>query len=264
MKFDIPIFPTIKFAHSFSADSYHGELCKCENRLEITVITDGELKFDRCGERIVAKKGDVIFSDYLTDVLAFADKRHSHQTVCFALDARVLPFKIPFLTKVDQEPSVCRFLIDKIIRTYLCDPKNDLKLTGLFMQLLGELEAMHRQTEKNGSPGEFHYVERAKNYIHEHICEPIAQKDIAAHLEVTPQYLCAVFKKIEGCSVMRFINELKLSHVKTMMTEKRVTLAQASGQLGYTDPNYVSKLYRKYYQENITTAAKTLKYHRKL
>ena len=260
MKLNNPIFPSIRFAHSFSADSYHGQLYRCENKLEITSITEGELKFNRNGEEIVARKGDIVCTDYLTDIFAVADKRHSHQTVCFYLDVRCLPFKLPFLTRGTGELSACRFLIEKIIHTYLSDPQNDLKLTGLFLQLLGELEVANRPIPKDGSPGEIHYVERAKNYIHEHISESIMQKDIAAHLEVTPQYLCAVFKKLEGRSIMRFVNELKLSHIKTMIEGKGVTLAQVSSQLGYSDPNYVSKLYKKYYHEPITQAIKTIKY----
>ena len=58
---------------------------------------------------------------------------------------------------------------------------------------------------------------------------------------------------------MRFINEIKLTHVRSLMENDRLTLSQAAAQYGFSDPNYVSKLYRRYFNETITEAVKISK-----
>jgi len=136
------------------------------------------------------------------------------------------------------------------------NPENTLKLSGLFIQLIGEVEQAVRVSHIKASPGEIRYVDRAKKYIYEHISEPIAQNDIATFLDITPEYLCSIFKKCEGRSVIRFINETKLTRIKMLMENNQLSLRQASAQYGFSDPNYVSKLYKKYYNETITQAAK--------
>ena len=194
----------------------------------------------------------IICNGFKRPLTVSADEPHTHQTVCFAFDADLLPFTLPLLIRDSDGSSTCRFLIDKIIRTRLSSNKNNLKLSGLFLQLLGELQTLSADSSQVGSPSERRHVERAKKYVYEHISEPIVQKEIADHLDVTPQYLCAVFKKIEGSSLIHFVNEIKLAHIKDLMENKNLSLSQASMQLGFSDPNYVSKLYKKYYHENIS------------
>ena len=82
------------------------------------------------------------------------------------------------------------------------------------------------------------------------------QRAAAKSLGITPEYLCAVFRKSEGRSLIRFTNELKLENILELMRSKGVTLAEASAQYGFSDPNYVSRLYKKYFGENITEALK--------
>ena len=100
------------------------------------------------------------------------------------------------------------------------------------------------------------YVRQAKRYIFEHLSQPIKQSEIAAFLGITSEYLCNVFKKSEHTSVMRFINEAKLTQIRSMMESKGIPLHQAALQYGFADPNYVSRLYKKYYGRALTEEVK--------
>jgi len=250
--------PEILFAHKFTADKYHGCLPSSENKIEITVVAEGQLAVLQNGKKDVAKKGDIICNVYCNDLFVDTDEYHIHKTVGFLVTPDIISRmqEVSLVTHNMERLSVCLFLIDKIIRTYISDSKNTLKISGLFLQLLGELESINRIKYPLNSPGEIRYAGLAKKYIYEHISEPILQKDIANELGITPEYLCAVFKKVEGCSIIRFVNETKLTHIRRMMKSKKLSLNQASSQYGFFDQNYVSKLYKKYYQETITQAIK--------
>ena len=53
---------------------------------------------------------------------------------------------------------------------------------------------------------------------------------------------------------MQFVNRVKLSSIRTLMAKEGVKLYEAAEMFGYTDPNYVSKLFKKYYGMNITAS----------
>ena len=72
------------------------------------------------------------------------------------------------------------------------------------------------------------------------------------HLDISPEYLCAIFKKTEGITIMRYINKHKLEGIKTLMEQTNLHLYEAAGLYGYSDPNYVSRLYKQLFGYNIT------------
>ena len=61
-----------------------------------------------------------------------------------------------------------------------------------------------------------------------------------------------VFKKTEGISFQKYVNFEKLEAIKNLMEKEHVHLYEAAALFGYTDPNYVSRLFKKYYGYNIT------------
>lgn len=260
-KISVRQLPRFSFAHKFSMVGYRYRISALRpQETEISMITEGSLTVVHNGVQDVAQRGDIICNfGQVLDVSC--EGYHAHHTACFLVetDPDAPPPDLPLVIHAPQNSAACLRLIDKIIAASVLDPENHLKLSGLFLQLLGEVADACRGGAASRSPGERRYVESAKRYISDHINEPIAQSEIAAHLGITPEYLCSVFKKCEGCSVMRFINEIKLTRVRSLMENDRLSLAQAAPQYGFSDPNYVSKLYRRYFNETITEAVKISK-----
>ena len=53
---------------------------------------------------------------------------------------------------------------------------------------------------------------------------------------------------------MQFVNRVKLSSIRMLMAKENVKLYEAAQRYGYSDANYVSKLFKKYYGINITSS----------
>ena len=51
---------------------------------------------------------------------------------------------------------------------------------------------------------------------------------------------------------MQFVNRVKLSSIRMLMAKENLKLYEAAQRYGYSDANYVSKLFKKYYGINIT------------
>ena len=233
-------------AHFFSADHYKNVLESQKNALEITYIASGSLTFNINGEKYVAENGCIVCNRRLTPTLVEAPAYHGHYTVLF-YNFEVENYNLPAL--IPNPSSKAFSLIDKIISTKTLYPKNQLACVGLFIQLLGELESI---CNSNGDNAYNPYMRKIKKYIYDHMHEKITQREIAEYLNITPEYLCTVFKRSEGISLIQYINRLKLLNIKTVMENESITLRQAAEMYGYSDPNYVSHLYKKHFGYNIS------------
>lgn len=242
--------PRVLFAHKFSADEYHAVLPAYENRVEIACVTSGGFTLARGNTIIEAREGDVICNDYRLPLKIDACEPHSHHTFCVESELiEEYVGKIPLRTRSREVFGVCLRLTDEIIRIHTLDPGDVLRTSGLALRLVGELLP---GTGGDVSSGDMFYVQKAKNYIYEHMDEPVVQRTVAGQLGISPEYLCDVFKRAEGRSLIKYANTIKLEHIRDLMETKGLTLEKASALCGYGDPNYVSRLYRKYFNEKIT------------
>ena len=125
-------------------------------------------------------------------------------------------------------------------------------LTGLFLQVMEEYSHIARRLYDRDFPAYSPYVNRAKEYVYQNLQYPISEKEVAAHLGITPEYLCAVFKRANDMSLITFVNQAKLTRIRTEMEQENLRLYEAARRYGYTDANYVSRLYKRYFGKNIT------------
>lgn len=258
--FNIRSLPEVHFAHSYDADSYSNLMRKQDRTMEISYIKEGELHVTRDGEEMVAHTGDILCTLYRSETKIDTSRYHCHHTVCASAD--FIYYDAPteeslFLSTVISSPNHGKFeeFIDQLIYAKKIWPERRLKCSGLFLQLLDELSEECRRN-MNGGNGGFSYIGKAKKYIYNNINRPVTQKEVAASLGITPEYLCAIFKKYTGESMIRFINNRKLENICTLMKNENVPLYRAAEMYGFTDPNYVSRLYRRYHGVSITDDAR--------
>lgn len=118
-----------------------------------------------------------------------------------------------------------------------------------FMLLLSRLCAL---TDQAASPGIQRYCERAKTFVSRNISRSLTVGEIAGHLGISKNYLTNVFKEGEGIPLTEYISRCKLNHMTELMRRYGYSLAQAAEHVGYGDPNYVSRLFKKYYGATVT------------
>lgn len=246
--------PEIHFAHTFSADSYRNRMQPRPNTIEISYISKGSLHFNSTAEDLLIKSGGIILNPYLRPVRVQTNEYHEHHTVSFFMqfDLSDTPevSSVPISSVIPAPSERCYHLIDDIIRIHTLDADSGLKTAGLCLQLLYEMSV--NPDRRDISP----YIKKVKNYVFQHLNEPIRQADIADALGITPEYLCDIFKRCENTTVMSYVNRLKLDKIRTVMEKERLPLYKASELYGYADPNYVSRLYKKMFHANISDSIK--------
>lgn len=254
---DMTSLPALQFAHIFSADTYTNRFAPREGFLEIAWLSEGSLLLERDGKQVTARQGDVICLLYDKPVTITADTYHQHHTVgiCVAWQPRENPANglyLPLVTPAEVGTGKIQSIINRLIEEQFTCQSCRAKCAAEVFRLLCAIDACNRKAKRLPLPGEQLYAQLAKEYIHKHLYSPITQSAVAAHLSISPEYLCNVFKKAEGITLMRYCNQLKLQKIGELMDRENMRLQEAAALLGYQDPNYVSALYKKYYGCNIT------------
>ena len=88
-------------------------------------------------------------------------------------------------------------------------------------------------------------IRRAINFIREHYSENISLDLLADRLEITPEYLSALFNKEVGINFSTFLKRFRISQAKRLLKgtdEKIYTIAQ---QVGYNDPKYFNRVFKE-------------------
>ena len=247
--------PELTEAHIFSAPVFKYVLPVAKGEIEIMYIAEGEFSFKKNGEQFQCGHFDV--ACFIRDEVAteLAEKFHEHHTVCFKIPYVEAPdgdyLTIPDVLEFDSYSEIHR-IIDEIIRLHTLYPNRKNMIAGLYLQLLDEInEAALNATDKRRDASSL-YVYKAKEYIYNNLTRPITQREIADKLNITPEYFSSVFKSVCGMTPMRFINHVKLTKIRMLMAREGMKLYEAAECYGFTDPNYVSKLYKKLFGQNIT------------
>lgn len=89
----------------------------------------------------------------------------------------------------------------------------------------------------------------AKAYIEEHYdSEDLSLKEIAATVFATPAYVSSLFKKETGNSITEYITICRMRKAAELLQqEHELSLTAVSERVGYTDPYYFSRCFKKYY-----------------
>lgn len=254
---EILSLPQIKFAHTYQAESYHSILPEQDNCIEVSYIAEGCMPFRQGGQSYLAEKGDITCNLYKIDQHIMVDAFHCHHTVCASLSFQICDraldqLYLPPVTKSSADTALIRQMIDRLIY----DPDSYVgpvaKGAGWFLRILSEIDRCNKNNANLHLPGDQLYAARAKDYIHRHLHTAITQRQVAEHLGISPGYLCSIFKEVEQITLMQYVNTKKLENIKLLMEQKNLKLNQAASLYGYHDANYVSRLYKKMFQHNIT------------
>ena len=258
---EIYSLPQITFAHTYSCEKYLNSFKKSHNIIEIFYIADGKLLIESENQRVFAKQNDVVCFLHNNAVKISSPRFHTHHTVAAKVEWELMEnisngLYLPIVTPQVLDTAHIRKLIDDFIYGRNSYEESISKNACQFLRILTEIDRCNRNAISSPFHGDVLYAERAKKYIHKHLSMPITQAEVANHLGISPGYLCSVFKKVQGVPLMQYINKVKLEAISQIMEREHLKLYEAATLFGYTDANYVSRLYKKMFQHNISDKPK--------
>ena len=115
-------------------------------------------------------------------------------------------------------------------------------------QMRQKFELFYRQITENGDKeqdeGVSFLIRRADNMIKEYYNQGITLDEISRKLGVSEEYLSARFKKETGATFTETIKKYRVDKIKELLLSTSLKLTQIAEKTGYTDPKYMSKVFR--------------------
>lgn len=87
-------------------------------------------------------------------------------------------------------------------------------------------------------------VNQVKKYIVEHLDGDTSLYNLAEQVHFSQEYLLRIFKKKEGITILSYINDLKLTAAKQMLTDSELQVKEIADRLGFASQGYFGRFFR--------------------
>ncbi len=114
--------------------------------------------------------------------------------------------------------------------------------------LMYELDRIARQgiTPKKDKYRNY-YVTKTESIILGRYAEKITIRSIAKELDITPNYLSAIFKASAGVGFAERLLEVRVRKAEELIKEGRLSTAEIAQQVGYEDESHLRRRFKQYY-----------------
>lgn len=114
---------------------------------------------------------------------------------------------------------------------------------GIIVEILGILqrELMSKQHTSSKQSLAMH----VQQYIVQHYREPFRLKDLALHVDRTPNYISSVFREVTGRTPVEYLHQVRITSAREMLLNTDMTIKEISDYLGYCDQTYFNHIYKK-------------------
>jgi two-component system, response regulator YesN len=93
-------------------------------------------------------------------------------------------------------------------------------------------------------------IERAKQYIYHHFHETITLEQVSEMVHLSPTYFTKLFRETTDTTFIDFLTEVRLVKAKQLLLQNQLSLKEISYMIGYKDPNYFSRVFKKHFNQS--------------
>jgi two-component system response regulator YesN len=90
-----------------------------------------------------------------------------------------------------------------------------------------------------------HIVRATREFLEQHYAEDISLEDVAEQVNISPQYYSKLIKKTTGFNFIDWLSMLRVKKAKELLTNSDYTVKEVCFMVGYKDPNYFSRIFKK-------------------
>ena len=81
-------------------------------------------------------------------------------------------------------------------------------------------------------------------YLKAHVCDRVTLDILSEHFHFGKVYLCDVFKKNVGCTIITYHTDLKISEAKRLLRETDATVTEIADILGFESQSYFTRCFK--------------------
>lgn len=89
-------------------------------------------------------------------------------------------------------------------------------------------------------------MERAKEYIAQHIADEISLNAVAHYIDLSPNYFTTLFKEYTRETFMDYVIKIRIEKARELIQTGRYKVYEVANRVGYYDARYFSEIFKKY------------------
>ena len=118
-------------------------------------------------------------------------------------------------------------------------------ITQTIQHLLGHLFFNNRLFSPTQRTTDFHNLDSTLDYLRKNIDKPLTLQEMSNHAQLSKSHFARLFKEQTGYAPIDYFIRLKLQYACTQLSFTKQTIQEISFNLGYQDPYYFSRLFKK-------------------
>lgn len=88
-------------------------------------------------------------------------------------------------------------------------------------------------------------IEKAKEYINCNFFKQISLDDVSREVDISPYYFSKIFKDETGVNFIDYLTNIRIDKAKELLANSDLSMKEICGKVGYSDPNYFSRSFKK-------------------
>lgn len=206
--------------------------------MDLTYCIEGRMEYVYNDEHVTLRSGDAI----LFPQGSVRQRLYSEISTYYA--SFNVQFSIPFVPPVEGFLPKCvrsntLLMIETFSRDYdSVSPRKQEKLADIFSYLYHQL--LETTIDKENP-----HIKAIRQYIFSNLSQPLTIGDISEAVHLAPTYLCHLFKKETGQTVVEYITAQKIDLAKRLMITKELPLSSIAERAGFCDYKHFSHTFKK-------------------
>ncbi|WNR45471.1 response regulator transcription factor [Paenibacillus roseipurpureus] len=108
-----------------------------------------------------------------------------------------------------------------------------------FLEVCEKIEEKRKGKPKN-------VIERIQSFIEQRYADNLQISDIAKEVYLSSTYMCLLYKQETGETINDYVTKVRIEKAKELLSDPRIKFYEICDLVGYSDPSYFSKLFKKY------------------
>jgi two-component system, response regulator YesN len=88
-------------------------------------------------------------------------------------------------------------------------------------------------------------IQKALQYIDNHLNEELTQRDVAAHVYLNPSYFSVLFKEEIRLTFSEYITRRRIQHAKNLLISTKLSITDIAEESGYKTAKYFIKIFKE-------------------
>lgn len=270
---EFAVLPDVQYTGTSMFDPYWAREFHVSKRNEILHLVDGRANLEMEGRVFPGEQGDSFLIpkgvrhrdvfDTTAGLKAFiVSFEWKASGSFFGLVSNETLMKMP----VHRKHEVARILERMRVDVHIAPPVDMLlastRLHALLVLLLREAVYGHSRDERGNRRRRRlrrrELLDAVKSYLDDHYSEDVSLEDMAKMLGVSPFYLSHVFSQESDFTLFHYLMTLRMGKALKMIQAGDDKVSDIAAAVGYENPNYFARVFRKHYGFSPTDARKQL------